>query len=122
MAFKSLIVRLVVLTLAATAIHGCASSGKTPDEKAEFERNNDPFEIPNRFVFAFNRAVDTIVLRPVAVFYRDLVPVPTLPFLMPEAVTLQLVNTAGGCWEADYVARVDMIYANTASAFKAKGE
>jgi phospholipid-binding lipoprotein MlaA len=77
MAFKSLLIRLVALTLAATAIHGCASpSGSSPDEKAEFERNNDPFEIPNRFVFAFNRAVDTLVLRPVAVFYRDIVPTP----------------------------------------------
>jgi len=77
MAFKSLFVRLVALGLAAMLIHGCATGeGKSPDEKAEFERNNDPFEIPNRFMFAFNRAVDTIVLRPVAVFYRDLVPTP----------------------------------------------
>ncbi len=77
MAFKSFIIRLVALALAATALHACATGeGKSPDEKAEFERNNDPFEIPNRFAFAFNRAVDTIVLRPVAVFYRDLVPAP----------------------------------------------
>ncbi len=77
MAFKSLVFRLVALTLAAMAIHGCASpSDDSPDAKAEFERNNDPFEIPNRFVFAFNRAVDTVVLRPAAVFYRDLVPEP----------------------------------------------
>ncbi len=77
MAFKSLFIRLLALALAATAVHGCASSdGKSADEKAEFERNNDPFEVPNRFVFAFNRAVDTIVLRPVAVFYRDIVPTP----------------------------------------------
>lgn len=34
----------------------------------------DPLEVPNRFIFSINRAVDTIALRPVAVLYRDWMP------------------------------------------------
>jgi phospholipid-binding lipoprotein MlaA len=36
----------------------------------------DPFEPVNRQVFAFNGAVDTMLLRPAAVVYRDLTPRP----------------------------------------------
>ena len=36
----------------------------------------DPFEPVNRHVFAFNGAVDTILIRPAAVVYRDLTPSP----------------------------------------------
>jgi phospholipid-binding lipoprotein MlaA len=36
----------------------------------------DPFETVNRHVFAFNDAVDTAIVRPVAVVYRDLAPRP----------------------------------------------
>lgn len=35
---------------------------------------NDPLETPNRFIFAFNQAVDAVLLRPLAVTYRDWVP------------------------------------------------
>lgn len=64
----------------------------------------------------FNRAKIHLVA------LRNLVPVPPLAVTMPEAVAVQLVNTAGGCWEADYIAGVDTIYANTSATFKAKGE
>jgi len=37
---------------------------------------NDPLEPFNRYMLAINRGVDTVVLRPVAVAYRDLVPYP----------------------------------------------
>jgi phospholipid-binding lipoprotein MlaA len=36
----------------------------------------DPIEVPNRFVFSINRAVDLIAIRPFAVLYRDWVPTP----------------------------------------------
>jgi phospholipid-binding lipoprotein MlaA len=36
----------------------------------------DPIEVPNRFVFSLNRAVDLIAIRPFAVLYRDWVPTP----------------------------------------------
>ena len=57
--------------LAVGLLSGCAS---TADEaRAEA---NDPLEIPNRFVFALNETVDTFVLRPAAVTYRDWMPEP----------------------------------------------
>jgi phospholipid-binding lipoprotein MlaA len=34
----------------------------------------DPLEVPNRFIFSINQAVDTIAIRPVAVLYRDWMP------------------------------------------------
>ncbi len=36
----------------------------------------DPIEVPNRFVFSLNRAVDLIAIRPFAVLYRDWMPTP----------------------------------------------
>lgn len=38
--------------------------------------SDDPLELLNRFVFAFNQALDVILIRPVAVTYRDLFPDP----------------------------------------------
>ncbi|WP_193367670.1 MlaA family lipoprotein [Pelagibius marinus] len=35
---------------------------------------NDPLEVPNRMFFAFNEAIDFMVIRPVAVTYRFIVP------------------------------------------------
>lgn len=42
----------------------------------EAEYDNDPLELPNRFIFAFNEMLDFAVFRPVAVTYRFLVPEP----------------------------------------------
>jgi phospholipid-binding lipoprotein MlaA len=42
--------------------------GEVPDD-------NDPLEVPNRMFFAFNEALDFMVIRPVAVTYRYVVPV-----------------------------------------------
>lgn len=36
--------------------------------------DNDPLEIPNRMIFAFNEALDFAIIRPVAVTYRFIVP------------------------------------------------
>ncbi len=41
---------------------------------ANEETTNDPLELPNRFIFAFNIGVDQLVLQPAAVTYHDLVP------------------------------------------------
>lgn len=48
------------------------------DEAGSFSGyyENDPLELPNRFVFAFNEMLDFAVFRPVAVTYRFLVPEP----------------------------------------------
>jgi phospholipid-binding lipoprotein MlaA len=55
----------MALIVVATALPGCA----TP-------QNPDPLEPWNRKVFAFNEAVDSAVLKPVATTYRDVVPSP----------------------------------------------
>lgn len=66
--------------LAATMIlplfAGCATapSADDPDAVAEFKQTDDPLEPTNRVVYAVNDAVDTAVLRPIAVAYRDVVP------------------------------------------------
>ena len=44
------------------------------DYEEELEDDNDPLEIPNRFIFAFNQTLDVAIIRPAAVLYRDLVP------------------------------------------------
>lgn len=64
--FQSSLVAVSVIVLAACASNGDAQPG-TP---------GDPLEPVNRVVFDVNDAVDTVVLRPVAVTYRDNVPTP----------------------------------------------
>lgn len=48
-----------------------------PGDGLEIEEDYDPLEIPNRFMFAFNEALDVMILRPAAATYR---------FLMPQLV------------------------------------
>lgn len=64
---------LAALTLL-FAVAGCASLPEDPVERAEVVALNDPFEPANRMMFAINEAVDTFILRPVAVLYRDFMP------------------------------------------------
>jgi len=76
--------RLIVFLAALTLVAGCASqpkpaadgwSGSDEQEIAELDTENDPFELLNRFTFAFNMALDTLVFQPVAATYRFLLPV-----------------------------------------------
>lgn len=66
--------------LAATTIlpllAACATPppANDPDAVAEFKQTDDPLEPTNRVVYAVNDAIDTAVLRPIAVAYRDYVP------------------------------------------------
>jgi phospholipid-binding lipoprotein MlaA len=59
---------VVATALAATLMGGCASGDTGATEPW------DPIETPNRFVFALNRTVDMVAVRPLAVMYRDWVP------------------------------------------------
>jgi len=59
---------------AAAALAGCA--GTSQGDGAALDRVNDPLEPANRVIFAANQAVDTVVLRPVAVTYGTWVPEP----------------------------------------------
>ncbi|VEB96094.1 Probable phospholipid-binding lipoprotein mlaA precursor [Cedecea lapagei] len=64
--------RLTGLALATTVLVGCASSGSQ-----EPQGRSDPLEGFNRSMFNFNyNVLDPYVLRPVAVAWRDYVPVP----------------------------------------------
>lgn len=60
-------IRATVFAVALVSVGGCASAPGEP---------NDPLETPNRFMFAINRTVDMLVLRPAAVTYRDWAPPP----------------------------------------------
>lgn len=59
--------RTPAIAAMALAVAGCAA---TPGS------DNDPLEGLNRGIFAFNRGVDTVVLRPAAVVYQEVVPDP----------------------------------------------
>ena len=67
---------VLVATIILPLLAGCATSppADDPDAVAEFRQTNDPLEPTNRVVYAVNDAIDTAVLRPIAVVYRDVVP------------------------------------------------
>jgi phospholipid-binding lipoprotein MlaA len=62
---------LLVLSCAACATKPPASD---PDALAEYREVNDPLEPTNRFFYRITDKLDTYLLRPVAVAYRDTVP------------------------------------------------
>ncbi|WP_217548756.1 phospholipid-binding lipoprotein MlaA [Pantoea sp. GbtcB22] len=67
--------RLTGLALASLLLVGCANS--KPAENTEPAQRSDPLEGFNRTMFNFNyNVLDPYVLRPVAVAWRDYVPVP----------------------------------------------
>lgn len=68
---------IAALSVAALAVGGCASSPDPqaePEAYADYVETNDPIEPFNRAVFKFNDAFDTLLLRPLAVVYRDILP------------------------------------------------
>ena len=76
--------RLIVFLAALTLVAGCASqpkpaadgwTGSDGQEMAEIDTENDPLELLNRFTFAFNLMLDTMVFQPVASAYNFFLPV-----------------------------------------------
>ncbi len=59
---------------AVVALPACTSLPDDPEARAEVEALNDPLEPMNRSIFEFNRGVDTVLLRPLAEIYADLIP------------------------------------------------
>ena len=57
---------------------GCATPppASDPDAVADFKETNDPLEPTNRVLYAINNGLDTVILRPVALAYRNVVPEP----------------------------------------------
>jgi phospholipid-binding lipoprotein MlaA len=68
--------RLATLCLVLAVVAGCATrpDSKNAEAVAEFEQINDPAEPTNRAIFEFNRAFDSILLKPLAKLYRDFTP------------------------------------------------
>ena len=69
--FRLLIVGLTVMPLGACAT---APNSADPDAVAEFNEINDPAEPAMRAIFAFNRTLDIVILKPAASIYKDVVP------------------------------------------------
>jgi len=57
---------------------GCAAKppADDPDAVADYNEANDPLEPTNRVVYAVNNGIDTVILRPLALTYRYVVPQP----------------------------------------------
>lgn len=64
--------------VAAFLVTGCATPPPPSDKDAVAEYNevNDPAEPTMRAIFEVNRALDTMLLKPAAVVYKDLLPKP----------------------------------------------
>ncbi|MCZ6591025.1 MAG: VacJ family lipoprotein [Alphaproteobacteria bacterium] len=63
------------IVLLAGVLTACATTPNSdPGSPADEVSANDPLELPNRFIFAFNVGLDQLVLQPAAVTYRDLMP------------------------------------------------
>lgn len=73
--------------LAATALVGCATPPSDPAALAEYEKANDPLEPTNRYIFEVNRALDFLIIRPVADTYRL-----TAPEFLQDRVSDALTN------------------------------
>jgi phospholipid-binding lipoprotein MlaA len=65
---------LVALAAITLTLSACATPPTDPAALAEFQRTNDPFEPTNRVILDFNMFVDRILLKPVAIGYRTIIP------------------------------------------------
>ena len=70
MPFRAAFVRNLAAIATVFAVASCATPGDDSTQIA------DPLEPVNRYIFAANLAVDTMLLEPTAQFYRDFVPDP----------------------------------------------
>ena len=66
----------ILLAATVMGLGACATKPAANDQLglAEYNEANDPLEPTNRFFYRVNDGLDTYVLRPVAVAYRDVVP------------------------------------------------
>ncbi|MGE0716308.1 MAG: VacJ family lipoprotein [Alphaproteobacteria bacterium] len=56
------------------ALFGCATPPDDPQDRAQWEEENDPLEPLNREIFAVNRVIDGLLIKPAAMIYRGVVP------------------------------------------------
>lgn len=64
--------RMLIALATGLLLNGCAATASPPAERS----TEDPWEPVNRQIFAFNRAADRTVVRPVARGYQAVTPVP----------------------------------------------
>lgn len=64
----------IVAVLLALALQGCASRPTDPEDLKYYQEANDPLEPFNRAMFKFNDVADRVVLRPLAIGYKNVVP------------------------------------------------
>jgi phospholipid-binding lipoprotein MlaA len=62
------------LLVAACLLSGCATPPSDPEDRADYELLNDPWEPGNRTMFEVNMTLDRNIGKPVATAYRDNVP------------------------------------------------
>src|SRR6202035_5456132 len=67
---------LAAALVLSTMIGGCAKAppASDADAVADFNETNDPLEPTNRVFYAINNGLDTVILRPLAIGYRYVVP------------------------------------------------
>ncbi|BBK40525.1 hypothetical protein STVA_05450 [Allostella vacuolata] len=65
---------LICASAVVVGLLGCASPPQDPDERAQWEEENDPLEPLNREIFAVNRVIDGLLIKPAAMIYRGVVP------------------------------------------------
>lgn len=86
--------RVLCALFLAASLSGCALFISDPEERAEVIEINDPLEGVNRHIFAVNLALDTFILRPVSVVYREFVPEPGQDMVRNFVQNLKLPFTA----------------------------
>ncbi|HET8729360.1 MAG TPA: VacJ family lipoprotein [Alphaproteobacteria bacterium] len=79
--------RGIIAAAVALSLGACASTRPEAAEGYGADTVNDPLEPVNRAVFKFNDAVDTVIIRPVATVYDEVVPSP-----VQQGVTNFLTN------------------------------
>lgn len=69
---------LTALLLASATLSGCATAPDPSDTEAvaDFNATNDPLEPTNRVIYEINDGLDAVVLRPLALAYRAVIPDP----------------------------------------------
>ena len=70
--------RVFGAVLCVAVLVGCAASAPEGDAEAQaaIDETNDPIEPVNRAIFSFNQFADGILIKPLALMYRDLTPPP----------------------------------------------
>ena len=89
--YKKIINIRILFIIAYFFLNGCASS---PDTTGKHE--NDPFEVLNRQIYAFNDGADEYIIGPIAHAYRDVLPDPVRDsirnFLLNLKAPLSAIN------------------------------